>query len=131
MMFTKSIMPVAAFCALLPLAGAGEARAQDATSPAVLPASPPATPVVPRQPGSVTDAELEKYVKAALAVQDIEQDSATPDGDKQARMAAAVQAAGLTPETFNRIGMASQSDALLQQRIQLIAVKIQAGSAPR
>lgn len=128
-MFTKSIMPVAAFCALLPLAGAGEA--QNATSPAVLPASPPATPAVPGQPGSVTDAELVKYVKAALAVQDIQQDSATPDGDKQARMAAAVQAAGLTPETFNRIATASQSDALLQQRIQVIAGKIQAGSAPR
>lgn len=102
MMFIKSIMPVAGFCALSLVAGTAAAQAQDAANPAV----PPAMPSAPGQARSFTDAELEQYVKAALAVQGIQQDTATPDVDKQARMATAVQAAGLPPEKFNEISAA-------------------------
>ncbi|OAN58612.1 DUF4168 domain-containing protein [Sphingobium sp. TCM1] len=127
MMFIKSIGPVAGFCALSLLAGTGAAQAQDAASPTV----PPAMPSAPGQAGSFTDVELGQYVKAARAVQGIQQDTATPDVDKQARMAAAVQDAGLTPEKFNEISAASQSDPALQQRIQTVASKLQAGSTPQ
>jgi hypothetical protein len=131
MMFIKSIRPVVGFCALSLLASTGAARAQDAASPAVPPTAAPATPEAPGQAGSFTDAELGQYVKAALAVQGIQQDAATPDADKQARMAAAVQAEGLTPQKFNEIATASQSDPTLQQRIQAVAGKVQGGSAPQ
>ncbi len=70
-------------------------------------------------------------MKAALSVQKIQQDTAIPETDKQTKMAAAVQGAGLTPEKFNQIATASQADTALQQRIQAVATKIQGGAAPQ
>lgn len=78
-----------------------------------------------------SDMELEQYVRAALAVQQIQQDSATPDADKQTTMAAAVQQAGLPPEKFNEIATASQPDPALQQRLQAIAGKLQGATPPQ
>ncbi|EIZ77375.1 hypothetical protein WSK_4058 [Novosphingobium sp. Rr 2-17] len=118
---SKSIIPTAALCGLSLLSSATQVSAQDVNSPAVPPASPPA-------PGSgvaFSDGELDQYVKAALAIQQIQQDSAVPESDKQAKIAAAVQQAGLTPEKFNQIALASQSDPALQQRIQAVAGKLQ------
>ncbi|MEE4453480.1 DUF4168 domain-containing protein [Novosphingobium resinovorum] len=130
-MLTKSVMPVATSCALYLLATTGAARAQDAVSPGAPPPAAPATPPVPGEAGGFSDAELEQYVKAALAVQEIQQDTATPDGDKQARMVTAVKAAGLTPEKFNQIATDSQSNPALQQRIQAFASKLNGGSPPQ
>ena len=123
MMFTQSIKPAWAICAVVLLGSIGIARAQDSTSPTVPPAaSPPApAPSAPGQAASFTDAELEQYVKAALSVQKLQQDTAIPETDKQTKMAAAVQGAGLTPEKFNQIATASQADTALQQRIQAVA----------
>lgn len=104
-----------------------QASAQDA----VPPSTAPATPEAPAPAATFSDVELEQYVRAALAVQQIQQDSATPDGDKQTKMAAAVQQAGLTPEKFNEIATASQSDPALQQRLQAIAGKLQGATPPQ
>lgn len=98
----KSIKPGVALYALS-LGVATVAQAQDAAPPA----SPPTTSPTPSPTSTFSDTELEQYVKAALAVQQIQQDTATPDADKQTKMAAAVQSAGLTPEKFNQIATAS------------------------
>jgi hypothetical protein len=128
---SKSITPTTVFCALALFASTAQASAQDATSPAAPPSTPPVTPPASGPAGSFSDAELEQYVKAALALQKILQDSATPDADKQTKMAAAVQQAGLTPEKFNQLASASQSDPALQQRIQAVAGKLQGSAAPQ
>ena len=122
----KSIKPRLALYALS-LCAAPVAYAQDAAPPS----SPPATSPTPSPTSTFTDTELEQYVKAALAVQQIQQDTTTPDADKQAKMAAAVQSAGLTPEKFNQIATASQSDPALQQRIQAVAGKLQQTPSPQ
>jgi hypothetical protein len=121
-----SIMQVTALCLFSLLGSSIQASAQDA----VPPSTAPATPEVPAPAATFSDMELEQYVRAALAVQQIQQDGATPDADKQTKMAAAVQQAGLTPEKFNEIATASQSDPALQQRLQAIAGKLQ-GATPQ
>ncbi|MBT2246699.1 DUF4168 domain-containing protein [Sphingobium sp. BHU LFT2] len=122
----KSIKPRVALYALS-LCVATVAQAQDAAPPT----SPPTTSPPPSPTSTFSDAELEQYVKAALAVQQIQQDTATPDADKQTKMAAAVQSAGLTPEKFNQIATASQSDPALQQRIQAVAGRLQQTPSPQ
>lgn len=122
----KSIKPRVALYALS-LGVATVAQAQDAAPPA----SPPTTSPTPSPTSTFSDAELEQYVKAALAVQQIQQDTATPDADKQTKMAAAVQSAGLTPKKFNQIATASQSDPALQQRIQAVAGRVQQSPSPQ
>jgi hypothetical protein len=102
MVFMRSIKPRVALYGLS-LCLATVAQAQDAAPPT----SPAATSPTPNPTSTFSDAELEQYVKAALAVQQIQQDTATPDTDKQTKMAAAVQSAGLTPEKFNQIATAS------------------------
>ncbi len=129
MMITHSIKPASVLCTVAFLGSMEMVQAQDTASPTVSPATP-AAPAAPGQAANFTDAELEQYVRAALAVQQIQQDTATPDADKQAKMASAVQANGLTPEKFNQMATASQSDPALQQRLQAIAAKLQ-GSAPQ
>lgn len=119
-----SITQASALCILSLLDSTAQAAAQDA----VPPSPTPTAPGVPAPAATFSDLELEQYVKAALAVQHLQQDSATPDSDKQTKMAAAVQQAGLTPEKFNEIATASQSDPALQQRLQAIAGKLQGGA---
>jgi len=122
-----SIMQATALCLFSLLGSSMQASAQEASPPSTT----PATPEAPTPAATFSDVELEQYVRAALAVQQIQQDSATPDADKQTKMAAAVQQAGLTPEKFNEIATASQSDPALQQRLQAIAGKLQGATPPQ
>ncbi|MHA6767765.1 DUF4168 domain-containing protein [Sphingobium ummariense] len=122
-----SITQATALCLFLLLGSSMQASAQEASPPSTT----PATPEAPTPAATFSDVELEQYVRAALAVQQIQQDSATPDADKQTKMAAAVQQAGLTPEKFNEIAAASQSDPALQQRLQAIAGKLQGATPPQ
>jgi len=100
------------------------------------PQTPPqATPPAATTPGAAattyTDADVDQFAGAALAVQKIQQDATVPDADKQTKMAAAVSSSGLTPEKFNAIATASQSDPALMKRIQIAAAaKMQASGAP-
>ena len=80
--------------------------------------------------GSYTDADVDKFAGAALAVQKIQQDASVADADKQTKMASAVTASGLSPEKFNAMATASQSDPALMKRIQTAAAtKMQASGA--
>lgn len=120
--------------AAVPDAGGSPAEAQQ---PSAAQQQQPATTAPPAEspdsatPGtSFSDTELEQFAKAAMAIQDIQQDTGVATADKQTKAAAAVQQSGLTPAKFNEIANASRSDPALMQRIQLAAGKVQGTSTP-
>lgn len=80
---------------------------------------------------SYTDGELQQFASAAIAIQRVENDSATAPADKEPMMAAAVQQSGLTPQRFNEIAEASNADPALMQRIQNAVGEMQGTGAPR
>lgn len=82
-----------------------------------VPAQAAILPPVAAPQSGVTDAEVDHYAAAALAVQRIEREAAPEDENKPQRMAAAVEQAGLTPTRFNEIAKAQQGDPALQARI--------------
>jgi hypothetical protein len=84
------------------------AFAQTARAPA------PATPAAPAQ---VTDAEVAKFTTALLAVEKIRKDTAVAETDKQTKMAAKINEAGLDPARYNEIAQSVQTDAALKQRV--------------
>ena len=106
--------------------GATGALAQTATTPQTTPpaTTAPATPdagATTATPTSFTDADVDQFATAVVSVQKIQGDASVAATDKQAKMAAAVQAAGLTPTKFNAMAQASQSDPALMKRIQTAA----------
>ncbi|WP_342248924.1 DUF4168 domain-containing protein [Sphingomonas sp. OTU376] len=112
----------------LALAPAAMAQTAPQTTPATpdapaaqttAPAAPAAT--APATNATVTDAEVGQFATAALEIEKIRKDTATPEADKGAKMAAAASSAGLSSERFNAIGQAMQGDAALNQRIQKAA----------
>ena len=111
------------------LAFAPAAMAQDAPQTAPAPDAPAAQQVAPAAPAAtapatnatVSDAEVGQFATAALEIEKIRKDTATPEADKGAKMASAASSAGLTSERFNAIGQAMQSDTALNQRIQKAA----------
>ncbi|WP_137862575.1 MULTISPECIES: DUF4168 domain-containing protein [unclassified Sphingomonas] len=111
------------------LALAPAALAQTAPAPAPQPA-PQAQ--APASAATVTEAEVGQFATAALEIDKIRKDTATPEAEKGTKMAAAATAAGLTAERFNAIGQAMQADTALNQRIQAAAsAKLAAaGGAP-
>lgn len=68
-----------------------------------------------------TDADVDHFATAAIAVQKIEGDASVAATEKQKQMASAVTSSGLTPDKFNAIATASQSDPALMKRIQTAA----------
>lgn len=106
-----------------PAAPAQSAPAQ--TAPAA-----PATPA-PAAAGSVTDAEVATFAKAAIAVDKVTKDTTLAQADKNKKLAEVVTAAGIQPDRFNAIATASGTDSALQQRIQTaIVAEQQSGAAP-
>ncbi|MGN6277588.1 MAG: DUF4168 domain-containing protein [Sphingomonas sp.] len=79
---------------------------------------------------SYTDADVNEFATAAIAVQKIQGDASVAATDKQKQMASAVTSSGLTPEKFNAIATASQSDPALMKRIQTAASAKMEASAP-
>ncbi|WP_423604721.1 DUF4168 domain-containing protein [Sphingomonas sp. MS122] len=105
------------------------ALAQDTAAPA--PAPQEAAPATPAAPAPVTDDEVKKFAKAALAADKISKDTAIAAADKQKKMAEAVTTSGLEPTRFNQIAQASQADSALQQKVQAaIVAEQQASPAP-
>ncbi|TPG18692.1 DUF4168 domain-containing protein [Sphingomonas koreensis] len=98
--------------------GTTAALAQTAT-PA--PAPTTAAPTATAPAASYTDADVNQFATAVIAVQKVQQDSTVAATDKQTKMAAAVQASGLSPAKFNAMAQATQSDPALQQRVQTAA----------
>lgn len=105
------------------LAGATLAIAPAALAQAAPQTADPAAPApaAPQAAGPVTEAEVGQFATAALEIDKIRKDTATPEADKGAKMAAAATAAGLTAERFNAIGQAMQTDTALNKRIQAAA----------
>ncbi|EHJ59391.1 DUF4168 domain-containing protein [Novosphingobium pentaromativorans] len=116
--------------------GAGDAQAQMAGPPA--PAQQPSTtaqaptdaPAPAQNSATFSDTELAQFAEAAKAVQEIQADASIAASDKQTKAAAAVQEKGLTPQKFNEIAMATQSDPALMQRIQAAAAKAPGSGTP-
>src|SRR3546814_125266 len=102
------------------LAFSSAAMAQE-TAPS--PAAPSSTAA------NVSDADIQKFAKAAVELEQIKADTAVPEESKQPLMLAAVQKQGLDPEKFNSIAQAAQADPTLQQKIQAAATSQPAGSA--
>src|SRR3546814_1648197 len=96
------------------LAFSSAAMAQEA-APAPSPAAPSSTAA------NVSDADIQKFAKAAVELEQIKADTAVPEESKQPLMLAAVQKQGLDPEKFNSIAQAAQADPTLQQKIQAAA----------
>jgi hypothetical protein len=111
------MMPIAALACLI----AAPALAQ--TTPAAPAAESAILPAVPAPESGVTDAEVDRYAAAALAVQRIERQASPEDADKPQKMAAAVEQTGLSPTRFNEIAKAQQGDPALQARIQEAAAE--------
>ena len=108
----------------------GTAALAQTTPQAAPPATTPPAASTTAPAASYTDADVDQFATAALAVQKIQQDAAVPDTDKQTKMSAAVTSSGLTPEKFNAMATASQSDPALMKRIQTAAAaKMQASPA--
>jgi hypothetical protein len=76
-----------------------------------------------------TDEELGRYAKAAVAVHKINSDATLDATAKQAGMAKAVEAEGLSNIRFNEISVASQKDAKLLEKIQQSAAQAQTANA--
>lgn len=77
-----------------------------------------AAPATPAAPAPVSEDEVKKFAKAALAADKVSKDTAIAAAEKQKQMAAAVTASGLEPTRFNEIAQAAQADSALQQRVQ-------------
>ncbi|MCW4461677.1 DUF4168 domain-containing protein [Sphingomonas sp. BT-65] len=109
------------------------AFAQDTAAPAPAQEAPAqeAAPATPAAPAPVTDDEVKKFAKAALAADKISKDAALAAADKQKKMSEAVTASGLEPTRFNQIAQASQADTALQAKVQAaIVAEQQASPAP-
>jgi hypothetical protein len=111
--------------------GATGALAQEATQTPPASTAPEAAAPAPDATAqtSFSDGDVDQFASAAIAVQNIQKDTAVPDADKQTKMASAVTSSGLTAEKFNAIAQASQSDPALMKRIQTAAATKMQGSA--
>lgn len=114
---------------------AAPAPAPQAATPApqaATPAPQAATPAAPTPaaPGSVTDAEVTTFAKAAIAVDKVTKDTTLAQADKNKKLAEVVTATGLQPDRFNAIATASGSDAALQKRIQTAIAAEQGAATP-
>lgn len=126
---TLSIFATAAALAVTP------ALAQEATTTAPAQDAPAAEATTQAQTSAtVSDAEVDQFATAVVAVDKINKDTAVPADQKQTQMASAVTASGLTPERFNSIATAMNADSALQAKvgaaIQAKAPAAAAGPAP-
>ena len=103
-------MKAAGLLILVPLALGTAAVAQEAAAPAAA-----------AQIAAVSDEEVGRFARAALAVEQIAADAALDATQKKAAMKNAVEQAGFERQRFNEIARASQADAALQARIQAAA----------
>jgi len=100
--------------------------ADPAADTAAIPAEPatPAQAAAPAASAAVTaaadvsEADIDSFAKATVALQEIQADTAIAPEQKQTAMAAAVSEAGLDPAKYNAISKATQSDAELRAKVQ-------------
>ncbi|WP_448500949.1 DUF4168 domain-containing protein [Sphingomonas sp.] len=107
--------------------------APDAMAPTAPQETAPAAPqeaapqgMAPAAP--VADAEVSSFAKAMVSIDAVQKDATLAPEQKQEKMAAKVQEAGLQPQRFNEIGQAMQADPALQTRVQT-AIQAEMGGA--
>ena len=71
----------------------------------------------------VSDAEVDHFAKATVAVQKINADAKLDDSKKQKKMADAVKSSGLDPLRYNEIGKAIATDTTLRAKVQTAMAK--------
>lgn len=138
---TRSHIYHALACAALTLYASGNVIARSAAEDATLAAAgegsggatPPSTSGLDTTPATstnVSDAMLEKFADAYMAVQEIQKEAgqsasaaSSSGGDVQVKMKAAVEQTGLQVEEFNQIAQQMVSDLDLRARV---AEKLQA-----
>lgn len=72
-----------------------------------------------QQQESYSDTQVDSFAKAVISVQEIQTNATLDQEQKQEAMVAAVEEAGLDPQTYNSISQAAQTDQQLLERIQL------------
>lgn len=139
---TRSHVYRALACAALTLYASGNVIARSAVEDTTLAAAgegsggaaPPSTSGLDTAPATsinISDATLEKFADAYMAVQEIQKEagqsasaaSSSGSGDLQVKMKAAVEQTGLQVEEFNQIAQQLVSDLDLRARV---AEKLQA-----
>lgn len=94
------------------------ALAQEATTTAPAQDAPAAEATTEAQTSAtVSDAEVDQFATAVVAVDKINKDASVPADQKQTQMASAVTASGLTPERFNSIATRMNADTALQAKV--------------
>ncbi|MEW4447547.1 hypothetical protein [Qipengyuania sp. JC766] len=107
-----SAMAFASLAMFAPTAAAQEAPAAPA----------PAT----EEMAPVSDAELEKWVRAASTMQQIQENAEMPQESKQQAMGQVLVQAEMTPARFNQIAAALQTSESLQTRVNETVARLQA-----
>lgn len=100
-----------------------------AALPAAAQTTAPAAPAPQAQaPAPVTDEEVTKFAKAALAADAVTKDASIPAAEKTAKMTEAVTGAGLETGRFNEIATLAQTDPAVKDKVQaaIVAVRDQA-----
>ncbi len=98
------------------------AGAMLACAPAVF--AQDAAPAAAAPAAAYSDEDVKAYATALVAVNKIQTDTNIAEGDRQAKMAAAVQQSGVDIVKFNSMTQAMQADKALQQRIQTAAAAV-------
>lgn len=110
--FKLSIIATAAAMAATP------ALAQEATTTAPAQDAPAAGATAgAATSATVSDAEVDQFATAVVAVDRINKDATVAADAKQTQMASAVTASGLTPERFNSIATQMNADTALQAKV--------------
>ncbi|WP_066660611.1 DUF4168 domain-containing protein, partial [Sphingomonas sp. CCH9-H8] len=88
----------------------------------------PATPAPQAQTvAPVTNEEVGKFAKAALAADAVTKDASIPAADKTAKMTEAVTGAGLDTGRFNQIAALAQSDPAVREKVQAAIIAVRDG----
>lgn len=124
------LLTVAALAAAPAAAYAEAPAAPTAPAAAETTEAPAAAPAAEAAPAAVTDAELDMFAAAAIAVNEIAQNAALTAEEKQTAMVEAVQSSGLAPEKFNEIATKSQTDETMKTRVAEAFARRPAPAAP-
>lgn len=99
-------------------------------TPAIAQTTPPAAPAPQAQtaaPAPVTDEEVTKFARAALAADAVTKDASIPAADKTAKMTEAVTGAGLDTGRFNQIATLAQTDPAVKDKVQAAIIAVRDG----
>ncbi len=101
-----------------------------AALPATAQTAAPAAPAPQAQaPAPVTDDEVTKFAKAALAADAVTKDTSIPAADKTTKMTEAVTGAGLDTGRFNEIATLAQTDPAVKDKVQAAIVAVRDGAS--